>query len=232
MAVRVGDVGRARSALSPSGVIEIDGVRLDARSDGTYIEAGATVVVLRGDPTGYVVREHKSGSPPLPNHGEPIGKPDAQMRRAEAEAAANNERRESAAELRRRVRRGATYSAVFGVVLGAASAWLGWYFDWSGVTGVTTGPVLVAGSVLAGAVAGVVLYFVTGVFVARVLPSEDDAVFEPSYFGVALGLVGAAVGFWLNFPEAGVGLVAAWSAGLAVAFAAVTAAGLWVTDLF
>ena len=128
MSIRVGDVGRAVTMLAPSGKIEIDGVKFDARSDGSVIEAGSMVVVLRGDPTGYVVCLHVPGSRPLPNHGEPIRKGDVHLSAKEAATAENNEERLRQAELRAEMRRGSMWSALLGALAGAGSAhtWLVW----------------------------------------------------------------------------------------------------------
>jgi NfeD-like C-terminal, partner-binding len=78
MPVHIGDFGRALSRMAPSGAVEVNGERLDARSDGQVIEAGSNVIVLRGDPTGYVVRALEPGKPvpTLPRQGEEIVKAD------------------------------------------------------------------------------------------------------------------------------------------------------------
>ncbi|MFO0799519.1 MAG: hypothetical protein U0804_18780 [Gemmataceae bacterium] len=111
--VRVGDLGTALTVLSPSGVVELEGRRLDARSDGAAIPAGAAVVVLRGDPTGYVVREVGPDHPfpALPDAGAEIARPEFQRNSAEvrrAEAA-------DEAELRRRWKVAARFRVVAGV---------------------------------------------------------------------------------------------------------------------
>jgi len=229
--IRIGDVGRALSALSPSGVIEIDGVRLDARSDGTFIEAGGMVVVLRGDPTGYVVRKHVPGSPPLPNHGEPVRKGEFQLSGTEVAAAENEAERLRRAEVRAEMKRGSVRSAVVGALLGAASAGLGWHFNWADGAESVGLALLVLYSAAAGALTGVVLYFFSGVFVARVLPAEEGVWFSPSFLAVLFGLLGAALGFWLKFDEAGVAVALGWSAGLGLAFAALTAGLAWTIGL-
>ncbi len=53
-AILPGDLGIAASPLHPSGVVEITGARIDALSEGQYIEAGAPIEVLRVE-RGYVV---------------------------------------------------------------------------------------------------------------------------------------------------------------------------------
>jgi hypothetical protein len=220
MPVRVGDVGRAVTPLAPYGRIEIDGVRHDARSDGGGVEVGNMIIVLGGDPTGYVVRKHIPGSPPLPNHGEPARRGEAFQSSAEVATAENNERRARLAEVRGQMRRGATWAAFVGAVAGAASAWLGLHFDWADES--VTPATLYAGSVAAGAAWAVVLYFVVGWFAVHVLPSEDDAVFEPDFVALAVGLVGAGLGFWATFGGEAI-TVAAQTMGISLAFTALAA---------
>ncbi len=52
----VGKLGRARSLMLPSGAVEIDGVTVDALSEGMAIEAGAWVKVIEVRGTRVVVR--------------------------------------------------------------------------------------------------------------------------------------------------------------------------------
>ncbi len=52
----LGHVGTAMSPLRPAGVAEIDGERVDVVSDGGFIEAGATIEVIRVDGNRIVVR--------------------------------------------------------------------------------------------------------------------------------------------------------------------------------
>ena len=225
MAVCVGDVGRAVTVLAPSGKIEIDGARLDARSDGSVIEAGSMVVVLRGDPTGYVVRKHTPGSRPVPNHGQTIPRGEFQQTRAEVAAAENNEYLARLAEVRTRMRRGVLWSVLLGAVAGVASAAMGLHFDWADES--VTPATLYGASVGAGVVWAVVLYFLTGWFVAHILPSDADAVFEPNFVAVAVGLVGAALGFWVTFGGDAM-TIAAQTSGISLAFAALAAALSWL----
>jgi membrane-bound serine protease (ClpP class) len=49
--------GIALSPLRPSGVAEIDGARVDVVSDGTFVDAGAAVEVIRVDGNRIVVRQ-------------------------------------------------------------------------------------------------------------------------------------------------------------------------------
>ena len=53
----LGRTGTAVSPLRPSGVADIDGARVDVVSDGGFIDAGATVAVIRVDGNRIVVRE-------------------------------------------------------------------------------------------------------------------------------------------------------------------------------
>lgn len=226
MGIRVGDVGLAVTELAPGGAVELDGWRYPARCDDGTIPAGAEVEVVRGEKTCYVVRRSGSGAP-LPGRGTeipPQGFESLRSRVARQERAEQSERR---AELGRRVRRGGAVSLVCGAVAGLASGGLGWHFDWANVTATIDFPTLFGASMGVGGAAGVALFFFTGWFAVHALPSEEGAVFEPSPVGVFAGLVGASLGFWLNFGD-GAGVVAAWSAGFALAFAAVACAAVWL----
>lgn len=55
----LGREGRALSPLRPSGIVEIDGERVDVVSEGEMIETGASVVVCRVDGNRIVVRRHR-----------------------------------------------------------------------------------------------------------------------------------------------------------------------------
>src|SRR5262245_6076251 len=96
--------------MCPSGAVEVNGDRLDARSDGAFIEAGSHVVVVRGDPTGFVVRKlgPEDPLPDLPNHGERIRRAEFQRNRAEVAEA----EREAAVEKRRRMRATVRYGGL------------------------------------------------------------------------------------------------------------------------
>jgi membrane-bound serine protease (ClpP class) len=52
----LGRVGTAVSPLRPAGVAEIDRVRVDVVSDGSFIEAGAAIEVIRVEGNRIVVR--------------------------------------------------------------------------------------------------------------------------------------------------------------------------------
>ena len=51
----VGTLARAATDLRPVGKIEIDGVRLDARSEGAWITAGTNVRILRSEGNEIIV---------------------------------------------------------------------------------------------------------------------------------------------------------------------------------
>ncbi len=55
----LGHIGTALSPLRPAGVAEIDGVRVDVVSDGSFIEAGATLEVIRVEGNRIVVRSRQ-----------------------------------------------------------------------------------------------------------------------------------------------------------------------------
>ncbi len=233
MNVRVGDVGRAVTALSPSGYVEIDGVRRSAQSEGSYIEVGSNIIVVRGEVPSFIVRQIEPGTPPdrLPNHGEVIGKSEHQMRSADVAEVEREQQRLAWEQLKRRMKIGAAASGASGFLAGLANAGLGWHFNWANVNESVGLPLLLGGSAALAAVWAVVLYFFTGGFVAHVLPAEADAVFEPSFVALVMGLVGAALGFWLHFASGDVGRIALWSTGLSLAFAALTSGITWVVGV-
>lgn len=53
----LGRTGTARSPLRPAGVADVDGARLDVVSDGSFIDAGAPVEIIRVEGNRIVVRE-------------------------------------------------------------------------------------------------------------------------------------------------------------------------------
>jgi hypothetical protein len=232
MSVRIGDTGRAVTPLSPSGYVEIGGVRRSATTEGTFIEPGRAVVVVRGGSPGFVVRAVEPGAPAdaLPQHGEELVRAEHQRTRADVAAVEREERQKAWAELKRRMARGAATAAVFGCLAGLANAALGRHFDWAGATDWPL-PESLLGSAMAGALDAVVLYFFTGWFVAHVLPAEADAVFEPSVVAILAGLSGAALGFWVYAATGDVLLIARWTAGLSLAFAALAAGLAWVVNV-
>jgi hypothetical protein len=231
MAIRVGDVGRALSPMSPSGAVEVNGERLDARSDGPFIEAGSPVVVLRGDPTGYVVRKLEPGhpQPELPGHGEPIRKAEFQRNSAEAAGADRQER----AEARRRFLKGLQYGSIaaasLGAIVGLTSGGTGWYFGWAAVADPLDGALLLAGWLFAGAATGVALFFVTGLIgVVLGFVTEGEASFTPDFFIVFASLVGAAVGFWWDFRGGDAGTATLWAIGGVLVFGVVACVLSWL----
>ncbi|MBA4186899.1 MAG: hypothetical protein C0467_02655 [Planctomycetaceae bacterium] len=233
MNVRIGDVGRAVSALSPSGYVEIDGVRRSARSEGTYIDAGRDVIVVRGEMPSFIVREIEPGIPlpRFPNHGTTIEKSEHQRNSADVAVSEQEEQRLAWKQLKRRMRIGAAASGAFGLLVGLANAALGGHYNWASVNETIQLPLLHAGSAAIGTAAAIVLYFFTGWFVTHILPAEADAVFEPSFLAILAGLVGAALGFWMNFASGDVNTIALWSAGVSFAFAAVVCGVSWVVTL-
>jgi hypothetical protein len=73
MRVRIGDRGRAVSALRPGGEVLLGGRRWPARCDDGWAEAGAEVVVVAAEAFGLVVRP--AGAVPaaaLANAGEAV----------------------------------------------------------------------------------------------------------------------------------------------------------------
>lgn len=222
MAIHVGAIGRALSPMSPSGSVEIDGVRHDARSDGQFIDAGSAVIVLRGDPTGYVVRKLEPGQPvpQLPNHGEPIFKAEFQRNSAEVAEAERQERLERHRQQRQALKYGVVAAGSLGALVGLSSGGLGWYFRWAGVTEPVYLALLLGGSLVLGAVWGVVLFLSISWGGALLGSLEGDVAFAPSFVVVFVALVGAAVGFWWHFSTGDVGTIALWSVGGTVVFAA------------
>jgi hypothetical protein len=87
MHIKVGDIAIAATPMCPSGTVEFNRMRLDARTDGKFIEAGSRVMILRGDPTGYVVMKLDVNEPipDVPGLGEIIRKGEHQRNSAEVE---------------------------------------------------------------------------------------------------------------------------------------------------
>lgn len=232
-AIRVGDVGRALSPMSPSGAVEVQGQRVDARSELGVIEAGCPVVVLRGDPTGYVVRKLEPGQQPpqLPNHGEPIERAEFQRTHAQVAEADRREQAEARRRMLRALRYGSLAAAGLGAVVGLASAGAGLLFGWFGRAEPMAVALLLGGSLLVGAVTSVLLFFLTGLVGSVIgFASEGEAAFAPDFFAVFAALVGAAVGFWWQFRTEDVETIALWTAGVGVAFAAVAFILSWLAN--
>lgn len=223
MPVRVGDTGLALSPMSPSGSVEIDGVRHDARSDGRFIETGSRVIVLRGDTTGYVVSKLEPGKPVprLPNHGDLIRKAEFQRSSAEVAAADREERERKWRDVVRGMKYGSLAAAALGGLVGLASGGLGWYFGWSGVAEPIPVATLLGGSLAAGAAFGVVLFFLTGWASSLFGAMEGETAFTPDFLVVFAALVGAAVGFWWHFDSGDALTIATWTTSCAFISAAV-----------
>jgi hypothetical protein len=228
MAVRVGDVGWAVTPLKPSGYVDISGVRYGARSDGAFVEPGTRCVVVRGDPTGLVVRGLDPGRPPptLPGHGEEVRGPEAVFT-----ATAGEVRTAEPLPWRQRLAAGAIAAGSLGGAVGLAAAAAGLIFGWVGHVGPGTGAVILAAGAAAGIVWAAALFFATGAISAAVGAVTGSREFAPSIVVVFAALLGTAVGYWWEYAPGspGVAVVGAL-AGAAVG----TAAGYlvrWLTEL-
>jgi hypothetical protein len=145
--VRVGDLGKALTPLSPSGAVElVYGRRVDARSDGLFIPAGAAVVVLRGNPTGYVVREVGPDKPfpQLPDSGVEILPAEFQRNSGDVRRADARDAEEVRCEWAKASRRRWTVAGLIGAAAGFGDAALARGTDpdtllWGVVVGQLTG---------------------------------------------------------------------------------------------
>ena len=162
MSIHYGDIGRALSTLSPSGAVDVLGERLDARSDGQIIEAGSLVVVLRGDPTGYVVQKLNPGQTPprVPNHGKPIPKADFQLNGTEAATVDRREQAERRKRLRQGLRSGSIVAGRLGALVGLGISGIGLGLGWVGLEEPSGFAIFLGTAVVIGAVAGVILFLV------------------------------------------------------------------------
>ena len=160
MSIHYGDIGRALTTLAPSGAVDVLGERIDARSDGTVIEAGSFVVVLRGDPTGYVVQKLNPGQTPpkVPNHGKPIRKAEFQLSGSEAAAAERREQAESQKRLRAGLRSGSRIAGKWGAAVGLVSGAIGLALGWVGADDPTGIAVLLSLAPVGGAASGMCLF--------------------------------------------------------------------------
>ena len=225
MTVRVGDVGRAVSPMTPNGTVEVGGRRLDARSEGLFVPAGTAVVVLRGDPMGCVVRAVEPGqSPPtLPGHGEPITTGPYRTS-AEIDAADRRDRDEAAREFRKVLQYGLLAAGTLGVLVGLANGGYGWVSGRAGIADAADAATFLAGSAGVGAVAAAALFVFTGL-VGKVLGFfEGEPEFDPDLLVTAAALLGTAVGFWWRFETGDATVITLWAVGGALAFAV----GAWV----
>ncbi len=160
MSIHYGDIGRALTTLAPSGAVDVLGERIDARSDGAVIEAGSFVVVLRGDPTGYVVKklDPDQTPPKVANHGQPIRKAEFQLNGAEAAAAGRREQAESQKRLRDGLRSGRHIAGKWGALVGLVIGAIGWALGGVGADDPAGIAVLMSLSPVGGAVTGVGLF--------------------------------------------------------------------------
>jgi hypothetical protein len=216
--------------MSPSGKVEIGGVKHDARADGMFIPCGAECILVRADPTGLVVRPIEPGQPvpQLPNHGQPVGKAEFQRNRAEVAEAEEQERRDKRARLRKAMKYGSVAAAAMGAMVGLVSAGGGWYFGGTAELDANGLAVLLAGSAAVGIASAVVLFFLTG-WVGSLIGglTEGEPGFTPSFFATFAGLVGAAGGFWWGYPTGDPLTIA----GSAVLVGLVSAAVAWIVAL-
>lgn len=53
----IGRIGKTSTALRPSGAIELDGARIDVVSEGSYIDKGKSVIIVKVEGSRVVVRE-------------------------------------------------------------------------------------------------------------------------------------------------------------------------------
>jgi hypothetical protein len=211
MDLRIGDTGRAVAPMSPSGKVEIGGVRHDARSEGMFIPAGARCVVVRADATGLVVRPVEDGQPAprFPNHGEPIRKGECKLTPAEAAAVQEQERQQKRRESRRKLLGGLARSVGLGVVIGLGAAVVGWTLGLADHLAPADLAALGGGLALAGVVIATVIYFLTGClgYYVRGMTMGDPE-FAPAYITMTAALVSAAYGFWWRFPTGDVNTIA------------------------
>jgi membrane-bound serine protease (ClpP class) len=69
-----GRIGRAKSKMLPSGIVVVDGRKVDAVSEGMPIEAGQKVRVLYARGNSVVVRSVPEDTPERPE-GDPLSRP-------------------------------------------------------------------------------------------------------------------------------------------------------------
>lgn len=220
MTVRVGDLGRAVSSMTPNGTVEVGGRRVDARSEGLFVPAGTAVVVLRGDPMGCVVRPVEPGQAPptLPRHGEPITTGPYRTS-AEVEAADRRVRDEAAREFRKVLQYGLLAAGTLGVLVGLANGGYGWVSGQAGIADAADAAAFLAGSAGVGAVAAATLFVLTGL-IGKVLGYfEGEPEFAPDLVVTFAALLGTAVGFWRRFETGDANVIGLWAVGGALAFA-------------
>lgn len=71
----VGRVGRAKSAMLPSGIVEVDGQTVDATSEGMAIEQNDLVQIVRVRGTRVVVRPADEATPVEPASEDELARP-------------------------------------------------------------------------------------------------------------------------------------------------------------
>jgi hypothetical protein len=210
--VRVGDLGTAATPMCPSGLVLLDGRRLDARADGEAIPAGTSVVVLRGDPTGYLVRRVGPDHPlpQLPNAGAEIARPEFARNSSEVRKADARDEDERRREWDRAARNRASIAALVGTVGGIVTVSL--------ARGNDIDTLLRGGAI--GSVLGVLLATAVA-WLGRFLGRSHVA----ANVAVLCGLVGAAVGYWTQHETGDRGWIAA---GIALGAVIGLIAGWWV----
>ena len=226
MSVRVGDVGRAVSSMTPNGTVEVGGRRLDARSEGLFIAAGSPIVVLRGDPMGCVVRPVEPGRAPptLPGHGQPIAPTGPYRTTAEVDAADRRVQADAARQFRQVLQYGLLAAGTLGVLVGLANGGYGWASGRAGIADAADAATFLAGSAGVGAAAAVTLFVLTGL-VGKVLGYfEGEPEFAPDLVVTFAALLGTAVGFWWRSETGDANVITLWAVGGALAFAV----GAWV----
>lgn len=141
MSASVGDRCRVTCPLRPTGVVEIDGHRRDARAVAVPIDAGAEVVIVGWDTFGVLVRPTAEVPDParLPGYGKPV--PTAAEMAAEREVESQKAKAEELEEATHEARE---VVALVGLVA-AGAAGLGYWL--AGAEGAAVGAaVVVAGA--------------------------------------------------------------------------------------
>jgi hypothetical protein len=223
MGVCVGDLGRAVTPLTPAGKVELHGERVDARAEAGYVSPGSTVVVVRGDAFGLVVRAVAPGEiVTVAGLGAEIPKPEAEMTGAEIAAADELARVERRERFKEELADGTARSAGVGAAVGLGAAMLG---RWLAVDDVG-GWDVVAGLAAAGAATTAGLYSAAtaGFAAARVGAGMGGWV-------AGCGLVGGAAGWVAGLLLGGLGTAIAAGIGGVIVAALFGAAGLWLLGL-
>jgi hypothetical protein len=70
--IQIGDQAKTISPLKPTGRISVNGITMDATSEGTWIDLGADVVIVGGNKRRAIVREAGGADGQLRNHGSPL----------------------------------------------------------------------------------------------------------------------------------------------------------------